>query len=55
MYVVATSCDQSEVVEYLLSLPGLNRMLKDCDGYLAVEVTSDPKIRRMFEITEVEN
>ena len=51
----ATSCDQSEIVSYLLTLPALNRTLKDCDGCLAVEVTSDPKIRKMFEDAEVEN
>ena len=52
---LATSCDQSEIVSYLLTLPALNRTLKDCDGCLAVEVTSDPNIRKMFEDTKVEN
>ena len=51
----ATSCDQSEIVSYLLTLPALNRTLKDCDGCLAVEVTSDPSIRKMFEDMKVEN
>lgn len=51
----ATSCDQSEIVSYLLTLPALNRTLKDCDGCLAVEVTSDPNIRKMFEDVKVEN
>ena len=51
----ATSCDQSEIVSYLLTLPALNRTLKDCDGCLAVEVTSDPNIRKMFEDAKVEN
>ena len=51
----ATSCDQSEIVSYLLTLPALNRTLKDCDGCLAVEVTSDPNIRKMFKDAKVEN
>ena len=54
-FSLATSCDQLEIVTYLLTVPALNRTLKDCDGYLAVEVTSDPTIRKMFEDTKVEN
>ena len=51
----ATSCDQSGVVGYLLSLPTLDRTLKDCDGFLAVEVTSDASIRQLFEAVNVKN
>ena len=50
----AASCDQSEVVRYLLSVPAVNRTLKDCDGCLAVEVTSNTSIRQLFEGTNLE-
>lgn len=45
----AASCSHGDVVAFLVSIPTINKDLRDCDGTTPTEVTSDPNIRVLLQ------
>ena len=46
--VPAATCDQADIVAFLLSA-GADKSIKDCDGNLPEEVTSNPATKLLFQ------
>lgn len=45
----AVSCSHGDVVAFLVSIPSINKDMRDCDGATPTEVTSDPNIRVLLQ------